>query len=58
MRATRSQMSKETKNIIAKAKRDIDNGRDYREVLKEVEESIQDNLQRNKAIKSVVDYID
>ena len=58
MRASRSQMTKETKSIIAKAKREIDKGRDYKEVLNEVKQSIDDNLQRSKAIKSIVDYLD
>lgn len=55
---TRSQQSNETKAIIRKAKREIDNGRNYKEVLSEVEEVITDSIQRQKAIKSIVDYID
>lgn len=55
---TRSQQSEETKKIIRKAKKDIDSGRDYKEVLDEIEKVITDGTQRRKAIKSIVDYID
>lgn len=55
---TRSQQSEETKKIIHKAKKDIDSGRNYKEVLNEVENAITDGIQRRKAIKSIVDYID
>lgn len=57
-RCSRTQQTKETKSIIQKAKKDIDNGRNYKEVLVEIEESITDSIQRSKAIKSIVDYID
>lgn len=56
-RASRTQQTTETKAIIRKAKKDIDNGKDYKEVLIEVENKIKDTIQRNKAIKSIVDYI-
>jgi hypothetical protein len=55
---SRSHQSNETKAIIRKAKRDIDSGRNYKEVLAEVEEMIPDSVQRRKAVKSIVDYID
>ena len=56
-RCSRSQQSNETKIIIRKAKKEIDNGRNYKEVLKEIEEKITDRIQKQKAIKSIVDYI-
>ena len=56
-RCSRTQQASETKAIIRKAKKDIDNGRNYKEVLAEVEETITDSIQRQKAIKSIVDYI-
>ena len=56
-RCSRTQQTEETKTIIRKAKKDIDNGRNYKEVLAEVEEAITDSIQRQKAIKSIVDYI-
>lgn len=55
---SRSHQSNETKAIIRKAKRELDKGRNYKEVLAEVEEAITDSIQRRKAIKSIVDYID
>ncbi|MBO5920995.1 MAG: hypothetical protein J6Q48_01240 [Bacteroidaceae bacterium] len=57
VRSSRSQQTKETKAVIAKAKRDIDNGRNYKEVFAEVNEKITDSLQRSKAIKSIIDYM-
>lgn len=57
LRCSRTQQTEETKKIIRKAKKDIDNGRNYKEVLAEVEEIITDSIQRQKAIKSIVDYI-
>ena len=56
-RCSRTQQSNETKAIIRKAKKDIDNGRDYKEVLKEAVSTIDDSIQRQKASKSIVDYI-
>ena len=56
-RCSRTQQTKETKAIIAKAKRDIDNGKNYKDVLNEVREMITDSIQREKAIKSIIDYI-
>lgn len=56
-RCSRTQQTEETKAIIRKDKKDIDNGRNYKEVLAEVEEVITDSIQRQKAIKSIVDYI-
>lgn len=56
-RCSRTQQTEETKTIIRKAKKDIDNGRNYKEVLAEVEETITDSIQKQKAIKSIVDYI-
>ena len=55
--SSRTQQAPETKIIIKKAKKNIDNGRNYKEVLAEVEEAITDSIQRQKAIKSIVDYI-
>ena len=57
IRCSRTQQTKETKAIIAKAKRDIDNGKNYKDVLNEVREMITDSIQREKAIKSIIDYI-
>ena len=57
VRSSRSQQTKETKAVIAKAKRDIDNGRNYKEVFAEVNEKITDSLQRSKAIQSIIDYM-
>ena len=57
MKCSRTQQTEETKTIIRKAKKDIDNGRNYKEVLEEVNESITDSIQRNKAVKSIIDYI-
>ena len=56
-RCSRTQQTKETKAIIAKAKRDIDNGKNYKDVLDDVMEKIADSIQREKAIKSIIDYI-
>ena len=56
-RCSRTQQTKETKAIIAKAKRNIDNGKNYKDILNEVREMITDSIQREKAIKSIVDYI-
>lgn len=55
--ASRTQQSKETKNIIAKAKREIKKGRNWREVCSEVEEMIPDSIQRQKARKSIIDWL-
>lgn len=57
IKCSRTQQSKETKAIIRKAKKDIDNGRNYKEVLAEVGEAITDSTQRQKAIKSIIYYI-
>ena len=56
-RCSRTQQTEETKKIIRKAKKDIDKGRHYKDVLYEVREMITDSIQREKAIKSIVDYI-
>ena len=57
IRCSRTQQTKETKAIIAKAKKDIDNGKNYKDVLDEIREMITDSIQREKAIKSIIDYI-
>lgn len=65
-KSTRSQQSRETKNIIARAKKMIDNDESYKVVCEFVKKSYEDmavengyfdNLQFNKAIKSVADYV-
>lgn len=55
-RCSRTQQDDETKRIIQKAKRNIDAGMDWREAIKEAE-SITDTIQRNKAMKSIIDYV-
>ena len=56
VRSARTSQTKETKEIIRKAKANIDAGMDWREAIKPANE-IKDTIQRNKAIKSIIDYI-
>lgn len=55
-RCTRSSQDNETKAIIRRAKRNIDNGMDWREAIKEAN-SIADSIQRAKAQKAIIEYI-
>ena len=64
---SKSQQSQFTKVVIRKAKKMIDEGIDYKEVLNFVKKSFEDdaknnhnffdNIQYQKAVKSVIDYI-
>lgn len=66
-KSTRSQQSKETKKIIATAKKMLDDGVSFKEVtcyirnqydlLAEQNFGFFDNIQYEKAIKSVVEYL-
>lgn len=66
-RSSRTQQSEFARTIIRKAKKMIDDGVNYKEVLvyikKEFEEDAKnnhnffDNIQYQKAVKSVIDYI-
>lgn len=58
LRCSRTQQTDETKAIIKKAKKDIDNGMDCRKVLNKATELITDNIQRNKVSQSIIKYIE
>ena len=55
-KASKTSQTPETKAIIARAKRQIDNGIPWKEAIKEAHE-IKDTIQREKAIKAIIDYI-
>lgn len=55
-RCPRTSQTAETKSIIRKIKRAIDNGAEWREAIAEVE-TIKDSIQREKARKAIIDYI-
>jgi hypothetical protein len=66
-KSTRSQQSNETKKIITKAKKMVDVGEDFKIVCSYIKKCYEDmarenygffdNLQYQKALKSVVDYM-
>lgn len=66
-KSTRSQQSKETKKIITTAKKMVDDGENFRVVCSYIKKCYEDmakenynffdNVQYNKSIKSIVDYI-
>lgn len=56
VRSSRTSQTPETKEIIRRAKKQIDNGTPWKEALKEAKE-IEDSIQREKAIKAIIDYI-
>lgn len=56
VRSPRSSQATETKKIIRNIKKSIDNGVDWKEAIKEAE-NIKDTVQRQKAIKAIVEYI-
>ena len=66
IKTTRSQQTAFTKSVITKAKKMLDNKEDYKKVLEFVKAEFDkeakangyfDNLQYNKATKSVIEYI-
>lgn len=67
-KSTRSQQSNETKKIIATAKNMVDNGEKFKVVCDYIKGRYEDmakenynffdNIQYNKAINSIVNYID
>lgn len=65
-KSTRSQQSEFTKKTIVSAKKMVDDGVDFRSVMNFIREEFErdakttgfvDNLQLNKATKSVIDYM-
>jgi hypothetical protein len=56
VRSARSTQTQETKEIIRRAKKNIDAGMDWREAIKEAN-AIEDTIQREKATKAIIDYI-
>lgn len=56
VKSPRSSQSKETKAIIKTAKKNIDNGMNWKEAIKPAH-AIEDSIQREKAIKAIIDYI-
>lgn len=64
VRSARSSQTIETKAIIRQAKKDIDNGRDWKDVLEEIEQADakkdlrdrMDGVQMAKIRKSIIDY--
>lgn len=56
VRSGRTSQTKETKEIIRKAKANIDAGMDWKEAIKPAH-AIEDTIQREKAIKSIIEYI-
>ena len=66
-KSTRSQQSNKTKKIIATAKKMVDVGEDFKIVCSYIKKSYEDiarenygffdNLQYQKALKSVIDYM-
>lgn len=56
VRSSRTSQTKETKTIIRNIKREIDSGTPWKEAIKEAY-TIEDSIQREKAIKSIIDYI-
>lgn len=57
MKASRTQQSEETKKIIKKAKTRIDKGENWKTVIDDLKSQITDSIQREKAVKSIIDYI-
>jgi hypothetical protein len=65
-KSSRSQQSEFTKSTIRKAKKMVDDGFDYKAVMNFLKEEYEaeaqntgffDNIQYNKATKSVIDYM-
>ena len=56
VRSARTSQTEETKAIIRRAKKNIDAGMDWKEAIKEAK-AIEDSIQREKAIKAIIDYI-
>lgn len=56
VRCSRSSQTSETKAIIKSAKKNIDNGMNWKDAIKQAE-AITDTVQREKAIKAIIEYV-
>ena len=57
VRCARSSQTATTKAIIAEAKKAISNGSNWKSVLEEAEKKAEDNVQKQKIITAIINYI-